>query len=202
MVSSFSGTSWQLADDPQPGVLDRTSNGSPWPAFGDALSEKCKVPIGVCSTGFSGSSVRQWQPGGEFSKKMLAKIERLGVGGFRAVLWHQGETDVGMAAEMYAKLLTTSIEASRKQAGWDFPWMVARVSYHNPEHPSYPTTRAAQKKLWDTGAALEGPDTDALGGDNRDDGGKGIHFSGKGLRAHGKLWADKVSAYLDKVEGE
>jgi hypothetical protein len=29
--------------------------------------------------------------------------------------------------------------------------------------------------------------------------GKGIHFSAKGLRAHGRLWADKVGVWLDKV---
>ncbi|HLK58969.1 MAG TPA: hypothetical protein VKU00_20515, partial [Chthonomonadaceae bacterium] len=60
-------------------------------------------------------------------------------------------------------------------------------------------TRDAQKKLWDTGIALEGPDTDTLTGDNRDFDGKGIHFSPKGLHAHGRLWADKVSVYLDRV---
>jgi len=79
---------------------------------------------------------------------------------------------------------------------------VAQASYLNPGSPASPTTRAGQKKLWDTKVALEGPDTDALGGDNRDQGGKGIHFSAKGLRTHGKLWADKVCTYLDKALAE
>jgi hypothetical protein len=26
-----------------------------------------------------------------------------------------------------------------------------------------------------------------------------VHFSAKGLDAHGKMWAEKVSAYLDTV---
>src|SRR5262249_42090513 len=30
MVASFSGTNWQLANDPQPGVHDRTGGGSCW----------------------------------------------------------------------------------------------------------------------------------------------------------------------------
>ncbi len=54
------------------------------------------------------------------------------------------------------------------------------------------------KKLWESGLALQGPDTDQLTGDDRDEGGKGIHFSPKGLAAHGKLWADKVGDWLDK----
>jgi hypothetical protein len=77
--------------------------------------------------------------------------------------------------------------------------MVALVSYTSADSPASETTRAGQKKLWETKVALEGPDSDSLTGDNRDRGGQGVHFSAKGLRAHGKLWADKVSQYLDTV---
>jgi hypothetical protein len=202
LVSSFSGDHWQPADDPQPGVHDKTGLGSPWPAFGDALVAKYHVPVGIASTGHTGSSVRAWQPGSEYFTHMMNRIHQLGTQGFRAVLWHQGESDVGMTADEYARQLTNVIEGSKKDAGWDFPWVVAQVSYHNPKAPSFPTTREAQKKLWDTKVAVEGPDTDALTGDNRDNGGMGIHFSGKGLRAHGKLWAEKVSAYVDEKLAE
>ena len=64
LASSFSGTFWQPADDPQPGAHDDSTGGSFWPAFGDAMAEKYHVPIGVASTGHSGTSVNQWQPGG------------------------------------------------------------------------------------------------------------------------------------------
>jgi hypothetical protein len=56
----------------------------------------------------------------------------------------------------------------------------------------------AQKSLWTDGIALEGPDSDALKGDLRD----GVHFSGKGLREHGKCWADKVAPWLEKQTGK
>jgi serine/threonine protein kinase len=202
LVASFSGTNWQPADDPQPGVHDKTGGGSCWPAFGDALVEKYHVPVGIASTGHSGSSVSAWQPGGEYFNWMMARVRQLGTQGFRAVLWHQGESDVGLGGDEYARLLTNVIEASKKEAGWEFPWFVAQVSYHNPEHPAYASTRMGQKQLWDMRVAQEGPDTDKLTGDNRDQGGRGIHFSAKGERAHGKLWAEKVSAYLDKVLAE
>lgn len=201
MVSSFSGSDWRLADDPQPGTHDRSGGGSFWPAFGDALYEKYRVPIGVAVTGHGGTSVKQWQPGGELFQWMMGRIHQLGPRGFRALLWHQGETDVGMPPEEYAALLKNVILASKREAGWEFPWFVAQVSYHNPQRPSFPTTRAAQKQLWETGVAMEGPDTDTLGGDHRDMNGLGIHFSPKGLRAHGKMWAEKVSVYLDKMLG-
>lgn len=198
MVSAFSGQHWQPADDPQPGANDTSSGGSFWPAFGDAMYERYQVPIGVTVTGRGGTSVKSWQPGGELFQGMMSRIERLGPQGFRAVLWHQGEADAEISTEDYVPLLTQVIKASTNEAGWEFPWFVAQVSY-TPDRHSSPGVRAAQQQLWDSGIALEGPDTDALTGVNRDHGGSGIHFSGTGLRAHGKLWAEKVSAYLEKV---
>lgn len=199
MVSAFSGASWQLANDPQPGTHDHSGGGSFWPTFGDAMYQKYHVPIGVAVTGHGGTSVNQWQPDGELFQWMLTRIYQLGPNGFRALLWHQGESDVNLSTDDYASRLTTIIQSSKQLAGWEFPWVVAQVSYHNPKEASFASTRDAQKRLWDTNIALEGPDTDMLTGDNRDTNGQGIHFSAKGLRAHGQLWADKVSAWLDRA---
>lgn len=202
MVSSFSGTHWQLADDPQPGVHDKTQRGSFWPTFGDTMYAKFRVPIGVAVTGHGGTSVYAWKPRGELHNWMTTRICQLGPRGFRAVLWHQGEADVGGKPEDYALLLTSIIRASTVAAGWQFPWFVARVSYLSPERPASETTRAPQKKLWDLGVALEGPDTDTLTTAYRNNEGKGIHLNRKGLVAHGKMWADKVGDYLYKVLAE
>ncbi len=210
MVSSFSGMVWKIADDPQIGTHDKGKGGSPWPAFGDAMYAKYKVPIGIASTGFGGTSTMQWQPDASDGKPdpketlfgwMMTRIHQLGPGGFRAVLWHQGESDAigGVSTDDYVTRLNNVIKTSKDQAGWEFPWFIAQVSYINPEKMKIETTRAAQKKIWDAGVAFEGPDTDTLTGDNRDMDGKGIHFSPKGLKAHGEMWADKVGAYLDKV---
>lgn len=196
-VATFDGTRWRPADDPQPGVHDRSGGGSPWPAFGDALAARLKVPIGVASTGHGGTSVLQWEPAGELFGWMLTRIGQLGPGGLRAVLWHQGESDVGMASEAYHDRLLEVIRASTERAGWEFPWFVAQVSYLNPSRPTTASTRDAQARLWAEGVALEGPDTDLLGGQNRDQGGQGIHFSAQGLRAHGEAWAQKVGAWLE-----
>jgi hypothetical protein len=204
MVSSFGGTgAWRIADDPQPGVHDKTQGGSPWPAFGDAMYAKYKVPIGIASTGHGGTSTKQWDPKplteGSLFMWTMHRIHQLGPGGFRALLWHQGESDVGMSTDEYVKRLTEIIEASKREAGWEFPWFVAQVSYHNAEKSKDDAIRAAHQKIWDTGTAMPGPDTDTLAGDNRDFGGKGIHFSPKGLRAHGEMWAEKVGTYVDKA---
>jgi hypothetical protein len=100
---------------------------------------------------------------------------------------------------LYRTYLEKVIRASRKRADWDVPWFVAQASYHTPQDSGSEDIRAAQKSLWTDGVALQGPDTDALTGELRDNGGRGVHFSVRGLKAHGERWADKVAAYLDKL---
>ena len=222
MVVSFDGTDWRPADDPQPGVQDSSKNGSFIPAFGDALYEKLHVPVAVACVGHGSTSVRQWMPDGvrfrnqptmtrfvepagnewqstgQLFDGLMRRIGQLGPDGFRALLWHQGESDAHQQAgheispEEYRTLMEKLIHSSRARAGWDFPWMVAQASYHNPSDPSAPEIRAAQAALWKSGLALEGPDTDQLTGDYRQNNGKGVHFSASGLQAHGRLWAEKV----------
>jgi hypothetical protein len=140
----------------------------------------------------------------------MKRVAALGPGGFRAVLWHQGESDAGQAragypaerqisGKHYRELLEKIIRGSRKDAGWEVPWFVARATYHSEADPADEEFRAAQKSLWEDGVALEGADTDSLGKEYR----AGVHFNAKGLTAHGELWADRVGVYLDKaLEGD
>jgi hypothetical protein len=104
-----------------------------------------------------------------------------------------------MAASFPRSAMQFIADFSREQAGRNFPWVVAQASYHSPRDPLAEPLREAQKSLWESGLALEGPDTDQLTGDNRQNEGKGVHFSAQGLQAHGNLWATKVAAYLDRV---
>ncbi len=199
MVSNYTGEAWRLADDPQLGSADAgkkgCDGGSYYPAFGDAMYEKYGVPIGVTPTGHTATSVRYWQPGGDLYKGLLKRMQALGEHGFRAVLWHQGETDVDLklTKEEYFRLLEKVIENSRKDMGWDVPWIVAQVSF--PGRPKDNAIRVAQAELWRDGIALEGPDTDQLVGSSRDK--TGVHFSPKGLEEHGHLWAERVQAWLE-----
>jgi len=222
LVVAFDGKHWQLANDPQPGASGDA--GSFMPPFGDAIAGKFKVPVGIIACGIGATSVREWLPkgaefpnpptlegrvrrlpGGEWESKgeafemFTARMKQLGPNGFRAVLWHQGESDAEqpdpkrtLPGNLYRQYLEQLIRDSRREIGWDAPWFVALVSSHGGA--GVPDIRAAQKSLWDDGVALEGPDSDALKGDLRD----GVHFSGKGLREHGARWAEKVAPWLEK----
>ena len=230
MVATFDGHDWRLANDPQPGVQDNSRQGSFLPAFGDALFERYKVPVGIASVGSGSTSVRQWLPeGSRFSTPptntrsvvetddghwestgalfngMLERIRQLGPHGFRAVLWHQGESDAhqGTGHEIeageYQRLMERLIHEMRSRAGWPFPWFVAQATYHNPADAATPAIRDAQAALWKEGLALQGPDTDTLTGESRQNHGAGVHMSAGGLQAHGKLWAEAVAAWLDRL---
>jgi hypothetical protein len=230
-VASFDGTTWAPADDPQPGVQDGSKGGSFIPAFGDALHAKVRVPIGIASTGAGATSVREWLPKGSRMKQqpttganvravgpgeweatgrlfdgLMRRVERLGPRGFRAVLWHQGESDAGQARAgypadrqitggQYVQFMETLIRAVRDKAGWEVPWVVAQATYHSEKDAADEEFRAAQKTLWAKGVAFEGPDTDALRAEHR----AGVHFNARGQQAHGALWAEKVGAVLDRV---
>ena len=230
MVTTFSGDAWRIANDPQPGTQDNSKKGSFIPSFGDALYRKYQVPIGIASVGHGSTSVRQWLPAGEpvevmptmtkyvitssgdilvsdgtLFNGMMHRIQQFGPHGFRAILWHQGESDSHqkpeheISGETYHRMLEHLILSVRKQAGWDIPWFVANASYGTPDIPSWPPVREAQQSLWKSGIALQGPDTDTLGSAYRQNNGKGVHFSDRGLKAHGLLWASAVAAWLDNI---
>jgi len=142
---------------------------------------------------------------GTLFDRFVTRTKELGPKGFRAVLWHQGESDANqkdatrtLPGLLYRQFLEKLIRDSSLELEWEPPWFVAMASYHTPDDPGSPEIRDAQMALWESGVALEGPDSDAMIGDLRDNGGKGVHFSGKGLRQHGARWAEKVSPWLER----
>jgi len=227
-VAAFYRGKWQLAHDPQPGASG--NGGSFIPSFADGMAERFKVPIGIVAAGIGATSVREWLPRwtrfsnpptltgnvrqlatgdwestGTIFESFTSRLRQFNPHGFRAVLWHQGESDANqkdpsrtLAGELYKQYLEQLIHDSAREVGWEFPWFVAQVSYHGPDDTGSADIRTAQHALWSLGVALEGPDTDRLIGDLRDQAGKGVHFSGAGLREHGARWLVKVSPWLEK----
>ena len=228
-VATFDGTRWQPAHDPQPGASG--GGGSFLPPFGDAISRRFDVPVGFIACGIGATSVREWLPkgtrfpnpptiesrvqrlpDGQWESKgdafanFVRRMKQLGPHGFRAVLWHQGESDANqrdatrtLPGALYREHLEGVIRESRREIGWEAPWFVAQVSYHVPGDEASPGIREAQASLWKDGLAFEGPDSDAIKGEFRENGGKGVHFSGPGLREHAGRWVDKVAPWLDAL---
>lgn len=225
LVMALGPGGWRLANDPQPGSSG--DGGSMVPPLGDALSRELGVPVGFVSCGSGGTSVREWLPSGvlfdapptvmarvrrkgdawesdgALYRQLVAKVRGLGPRGFRAVLWHQGESDANQAdpsrtlrGDLYARFMSRLMEGVRAEAGWAVPWMVAQVSYHTPDDRGSEDLRRAQASLWESGLALQGPDTDALGERWRDGGGRGVHFNGAGLREHGRLWVERLAPWV------
>ena len=227
-VATFDGKAWRIADDPQPGASG--GGGSFIPPFADAVVEKQNVPVGIIACGIGATSVREWLPkgatfpnpptlvsrveqlpSGQWASKgapyeaFIARIKSVPPRGFRAVLWHQGESDANqkdttrtLPGKLYREYLEKVIRDSRRDIGWDAPWFVAQASYHVPGDEGSDDIRAAQASLWKDGIALEGPDSDALKGKLRERDGQGVHFSGPGLREHGAKWAQKVIPWLQQ----
>lgn len=227
-VAAFDGSKWQIADDPQPGASG--SMGSFMPALGDELVKRFDVPVGFVACGIGSTSVREWLPkGGAFPNPptiesrvvrlengqwasngsafdtFVARMRVFGPNGFRAVLWHQGESDANqkdstrtLSGKLYSEYLERIIRDSRRDTGFDAPWFVAQASYHVPGDEGSDDIRSAQASLWKTGIAQAGPDSDALKGPLRERNGLGVHFSGPGLREHGMRWMDKLAPWLDQ----
>jgi hypothetical protein len=202
-VVAFDGRAWRVAQDPMPGVQDGSQGGSPWPVCGCELVRRLRVPVAFASVGYGGTSIAQWQrgaqlDGGELSlyAGLLARVRALAR--FRAILWHQGESDAhgGTTSEQYVQRFRALQDALREDARFAGPWVVAHASYV-PGGPRarLDAIRAAQSELWETERALRGPDTDDLLGELRHSQ-DGIHFSKAGLEAHGRRWAERLAAHF------
>jgi len=225
-VSTYNGKGWQVANDPQP--LADGDGGSFIPPFADAIASEFNIPVGIISCAIGATSVREWLPddvvfhspptivsrvnrtadgnwrsNGETYLRFVSLLSFAGNHGFRAVLWHQGESDANqqdtsrtLSGADYQAFLTQLIQRSRMDIGWSAPWFVAQASYHVPGDEGSDDIRSAQKVVADSGFALEGPDTDILKGSFRENNGKGVHFSDAGLQAHAAGWYRKLSPWL------
>ena len=74
----------------------------------------------------------EWESKGAAFAMFTARMKRLGPHGFRAVLWHQGESDANqkdptrtLSGNLYRQYLEQLIRESRREIGWDAPWFVA-----------------------------------------------------------------------------
>ncbi|MDH4391459.1 MAG: sialate O-acetylesterase [Aquabacterium sp.] len=193
LAAAYSG--WQWARDPQPHA--NGGRGSPWPAFGTRFAADTGLPVAVVAVGVGGTVVAQWQPTASLYPRLKSAIQALGQRGFRAVLWHQGETDAYRctSTDAYVALLNTLIKASRDEAGWPVPWGVATAS-------QLPSATAVCKQAIDAAQAqvvantpgvFAGPNTNGYfaAGLTWDR----VHFNAEGLTTHGQAWVQALGQW-------
>ena len=210
--------------------VDHGTLGSVWPAFLTLTQAKLKIPVAVVELGCGGTIVSQWLPAasgavpaticGSALQNQGALYSRLSraarnVGRFRAVLWHQGESDAvaGTSASDYQSRLEAIIAQFATDVGTPVPWLVSNASFTpgalgtdtvaaTCELKAAPIEnrakmlpiRSAQQNLWKNGRALRGPDTDPyIGPFYRFAEGACVHLSNNGLNVVGQLWYKSVS---------
>ncbi|GEM_PF-592333 len=227
-VASSDGVKWLLADDPQPGAGGGGGSFIPPLGDALVRELGVPVGFIACGMGATSvrewlpkdatfpnpptieSRVEKlpdgtWRSKGNLYTTLLSRINSAGPRGIRAVLWHQGESDANqkdasrtLPGPLYREYLERIIGDSRRETGWELPWFVAQASYHIPGDEGSEEIRSAQASLWTDRIALEGPDSDALKGELRERKGRGVHFSGPGLREHGAKWAEKLLPWIER----
>ena len=121
-----------------------------WASLGDSLVTKFNVPVCFFNAGWGGTTSLNWAESAQnkytqfiyvdypffqtgFPAENLKRIlEVYGKkNGVRAVLWHQGETDVyaNVSTETYKKNMEMLIESIRKSTGMNMPWLISKASY-------------------------------------------------------------------------
>lgn len=211
-------STWRAGYDPQP--VAGGNRGSIYPVIGDLLVQELRVPVGFMSLGYGGSTVATWLPNSLSSpahfSRLSSALAAAGPNGVRAVLWHQGESDVKLRTPgaAYSARLNSLIHASSNVTHTTIPWFVATATYvplyqinadpdtsvHTDEaglSRQRAIIAAAQQASVNAGASddtFAGPTTDDLiGGGWRHD---NIHFREVGLREHARRWADILLPYV------
>ena len=195
-VSTWGPSGWRFGYDPQPAATD--NRGSPWPVAGDLLASRYAVPIGFLSVGYGGTQVDRWVPSqNDLFPRITDALDAVEPNGARAILWHQGESNAGgTAAEDYARMLGEVVLGSREYAGYEIPWIVARVSFiPNGDSVKMGWIIEGQNSVIDDDPlTFPGPYTDDLNGTQwRYD---TIHFNEAGLREHASRWDTRISTAM------
>jgi hypothetical protein len=191
---NYSTSVWSMAADPMPGasVTVPTYQGSPWSRLGEILVNRDHVPVAMVCFAESGSDVTRWLPANnDLYPRIRSAVQSFPHNGFRALLWHQGETNAtnGNTAAAYQSWLTTVIGQSRVDAGWTVPWYVAEASYIQAglakEEPIVAGQRAV---IFGDPQVFPGPVTDNFHQEDKVI--DGVHFNAVGMLDHATQWSE------------
>lgn len=172
-----------------------------WAELGDYIVNRFNVPVAFYNAGWDASTIENWNntahgipacnlyycvanwPNLQPYTNLRQIMNYYGAtGGFRAVLWHQGESENARSSTipLYAARLDSLIRQARQGFnGRTMPWVVARVSFDGTT--TTPSVVAQQNQVIQTPGfnVFEGPLNDTIL--NRNGGQPDVHF-GNALR--------------------
>ena len=191
---SLSTDTWRLAYSPFP--IAGGVGGTAWDRLGDLLVAELNIPVGFISVGVGGSSLGQWVNTGYADTLLKPAVQSFPVEGFKAVIWHQGESDAagGTLRDTYASNFQSMVDDTRTNAGWDMPWYVSEASYASNATISREARVLAGQRLAANQDPLVylGASTNEFHLENTN-GGKlvdSVHFNAAGLADHAQQWKE------------
>jgi len=202
--SALSVPGWQLAQDPQP--LADGSGASVWSRLGDLLVEELDIPVGFVAVGVGSTQAAEWLPAtSNYASRLKPAIQSFPASGFRAILWHQGESDAiaTVSASLHAFRLNSIISQSRIDGAWTIPWYIAEASFHPNTNLAQeePVVAGQRSAIYGDPAVFFGPSTDSFHLEDAS-GGKladSVHFNAAGLNDHATQWLAILTANTPRV---
>ena len=178
------------------GASQGGATGSYVPILGSKVATALNCPVMFVPCALGASSISQWQPGSNHQDRSTlygsAVFRANAVGGVRAVLWHQGETDAhdGVAQASYRASLSALAAAFRADLGAKLvPCQLQSGGSYAPQ-ANLDAINAAVAAEWAGDAnVLPGPDLSTL---TVDDGFAHI-TSDANMAAAGNLWWQAIN---------
>lgn len=108
---------------------------NPGVEFSRIMHGRTGKPILLVVNARGGSHIRQWQPGakdGYFDEAVKRTLQAMKFGNLKAILWHQGETDVQKHTENYPELFQNMISELKKELGvGNIPVVLGQIGQWN-----------------------------------------------------------------------
>ncbi|MDQ2931635.1 MAG: sialate O-acetylesterase [Gemmatimonadota bacterium] len=196
---------WVPATDPV--HFDKTIAGvGPGRAFGLAVhAREPSAHIGLVPTAMGGSPITSWEPGAldkrtsthPYDEALVRARAAMRDGRFRAILWHQGESDANPAASvLYADRLRALIARFRRDLGDpDLPFLIGQLGRFDGAPWDAATIRvdSAQRAV-----AASTPHVAYVSAEGLRDMGDVTHFDAAGARELGRRYAAAYFALIDR----
>jgi hypothetical protein len=166
-------------------------------AFGKAMAEhNPDVTIGLISCAFGGTPLKRWQKGGDLYSNAVYRTKiAMREGTLKGILWHQGESDSGTAAnaESYGERLAQMIRDIRADLGCpDLPFVVGQIGEflydRGPDHSPY--ARLVNAAL--AGIPKKVPATACALSKGLKHKGDQLHFDAASQREFGRRYAEQI----------